>query len=70
VKLTADPAVVAEVAVVALPDRDPVTLPTRFAVTVPATKFPDASLLTIAEAVLLEVAAFAREVPDDTAEAV
>lgn len=53
---------VAEVAVVAFPD--------KLAVMVPALKFPDASLRTIVEAVLAEVAALARTVAAATLVAV
>jgi hypothetical protein len=63
-------AVVADVAVVAVPVRFPVTFPVRFAVTVPAEKLPSASLRTIVEAVLEFVAAFARTDPEATFEAV
>ena len=38
------------------PETLPVTLPVSAALTVPALKFPDASLATIVEAVLAEVA--------------
>ena len=56
VKLTA---LVAFVAVVALPDKLPVTLPVKFAVIVLAIKFPEASRSTIVFGVLVFVAALA-----------
>jgi hypothetical protein len=55
-------AVVAEVAVVAFPD--------KLAVMVPALKLPDASLFTIVETVFALVAALARFAPDATFAAV
>jgi hypothetical protein len=69
VEVTEVVALVAEVAVEAFPVKFPVTFPTRFAVTVPAAKFPDASLRTIAEAVLVLVEAFASCTPEATADA-
>ena len=65
-KLFAVVAVVALVAVLALPVRLPVTLPTRLAVMVPAEKLPDASRFTIVLAVLAFVAELAALVPDAT----
>jgi hypothetical protein len=61
-----DVAEVAVVAVEAFPNRLPVTFPVRLAITVPAIKFPDASLLTIADAVFVGVAALALETPEAT----
>jgi hypothetical protein len=55
-------ALVAVVAVVAFPD--------KLAVMVPALKLPDASLLTIVDAVLRFVEALARFAPEATFEAV
>jgi hypothetical protein len=65
VKLVAVVAVVAEVADVAV-----VAFPDKFAVMVPALKFPDASLFTIADAVFRFVAAFASTEPEATLAAV
>lgn len=66
---------VADCVPVTSPDRDPeklvveVAFPIKFAVMVPAEKFPDASLFTIVETVLEGVAAFAEFAPDATEDA-
>jgi len=72
--LVAVVAVVAEVAVVALPERLPITLPTTLPVTLTvilfAEKLPELSLRTRAPAVLLAVAPFAKSAPEATSAAV
>jgi hypothetical protein len=54
------------VKVAAAPEVSPVTFPMRFAVTVPAEKFPEGSLLTRALTVFRPVAALARFAPEAT----